>query len=463
MKTFIIRNGSAWRKVLVALLLVFLACFSFHAFATGQGEKKAPAAAGPVTLVYTHWGDQNEIDATKALMDSYMKSHPNVTVKIEPIVYAEYMTKMTTMAASDTLPDLGFFLEPNVLQWGMEGQFLDLTDFYKTVQPKLDVLKFTTPDGKIVGVSVANEVYLIWYNPDIFDKAGLAYPPADAAHAWKWDEFVEVGKKLTLDANGRTPYDAGFDPNNIVRYGIRIPQWWMPQETLAMSNGGGYVSADGKRLILNSPASIEAIQKQADLINVQHVSPVPSPQNVAAQSTIETALLTGQVAMQADGQWTLLTLNITKRDSGLKFGIGVLPYMKELVTTSVGTPIVVFKTTKSPEEAKKLLEFVMDPQNSLPLIQNGLWMPNEVRWYTDPTLMAQWIDNPSHPPEYKTAVVDFALKYSRQQALYRVPTFARMNDVITPALEQVWLGKKSAADVINNEIMPRITPIFEGK
>ena len=29
-----------------------------------------------------------------------------------------------------------------------------------------------------------------------------------------------------------------------------------------------------------------------------------------------------------DGQWMLLTMNNLRRDEGLRFGIGVLPYMK---------------------------------------------------------------------------------------------------------------------------------------
>jgi multiple sugar transport system substrate-binding protein len=105
----------------------------------------------------------------------------------------------------------------------------------------------------------------------------------------------------------------------------------------------------------------------------------------------------------------------------------------------------------------------MDPASSLPLLQSGIWLPNEKQWYTDPALLQKWIGNPRHPPEYKSAVVDFALSYSQQLPLYYVPTFSKMDDVIEPALAQVWLGQKTAANVIKNEIMPKIKPIFEGQ
>jgi len=444
-----------------ALSGALLLLVAFSAGATGAGEKAAPSG-GPATIQYAYWGDQNEEITTTALLKTFMDKNPNITVEgLRFGSNTEFDQKITTLAAAGTLPDVSTFYEPNVLTWGMSGKFVDLTDFYKKGPPKLDVIKFITPDGKIVGISVANEIMVIWYSKKIFDAAGLPYPPAEASKAWTWDHFVDVSKKLTKDANGKTPNDADFDKDNIRTFGFWVTQWWMPWLTFAASNGGGLTTPDGKKLIMDDPATIDAIQKMADMINVHHVSPVPGSQNMPG--AIGTALLSGQVAMAMDGTWDLLTLGTTKEQQGLDFGIGVLPYMKKLATTSVGTPEVVYKSTKHLNESLALLGFLMDPNSSLPLLQNGIWLPNEKQWYTDPTLLQKWIGNPRHPEEYKTAVVDFALNYSHQLPLYIVPTFAKMDDVISAALGQVWLGQKSAADVIKNEIMPKITPIFQGK
>lgn len=419
--------------------------------------------AAPVTIQYAYWGDQNEEITQTNLTKVFMAKNPNI--KVDLLRFArntEFSQKMTTLAAAGNLPDVSTFYEPNVLEWGMAGKFLDLTDFYKKGSPKLDAIKFVTPEGKIVGVSVANEIMVIWYNKKIFDAAKLPYPPAEASKAWSWNQFVDVAKKLTKDAKGKTPNDAGFDKNNIRTYGFWVSQWWMPWLTFAASNGGGMVSPDGKKLIMDDPATIDAIQKMADLMNVHHVSPTPTSQQNMPGDTA-TYLFSGQVAMVMDGTWMLLTLGTTKEQQGLDFGVGVLPYMKKLATTSVGTPIVAYSSTKHRNETLAFLGFLMDPASSLPLLQSGIWLPNERQWYTDPTLLQKWIGNPRHPPEYKTAVVDFALNYSRQLPLYYCPTFAKMDDVIEAALAQVWLGQKSAADVIKKEIMPKITPIFQGK
>jgi multiple sugar transport system substrate-binding protein len=68
-------------------------------------------------------------------------------------------------------------------------------------------------------------------------------------------------------------------------------------------------------------------------------------------------------------------------------------------------------------------------------------MPNEKRWYTQPDLLAKWIDNENHPPEYKTAVVDYSKMVNRPMPIYRMPGYSALNQIITPALEQIWLGK----------------------
>jgi multiple sugar transport system substrate-binding protein len=441
------------RRFLTATLLtgafLFLAAFA--------------ASAATATIQYAYWGDQNEENSANANLKAFMDANPDISVTgLRFAQNTDFNDKITTMAASGTLPDVSNFYEPNVLTWGMNGQFVDLTDFYKNANPKLDSIKFITPDGKIVGISVANEIMVLWYNKRIFDAANLPYPPSDPKKAWSWTQFVSVAQKLTRDSAGKNPTQAGFNPKNIRSYGFQVSQWWMPWLTLAASNGGGMVSADGKKLTMDSPATIDAIQKMADLMNVQHVSPTPTSQQNMPGDTVS-YILSGSVAMVMDGTWILQAIGVSKEQTGLDFGVGVLPYMKSLATTSVGTPIVVYKSTKYLDASLKLLGWLMDPGHSLVNLQSGIWLPNEKKWFTDPTLLEKWIGNPRHPPEYKSAVVDFALNYSHQLPLYFVPTFSKMDDVIEPALAPVWLGQKTAKDAITKDIMPKISPIFMGQ
>ncbi len=109
--------------------------------------------------------------------------------------------------------------------------------------------------------------------------------------------------------------------------------------------------------------------------------------------------------MVIDGQWTLLDM----AQSDVDFGIGVLPKYEVPKTTQLGGASVVFSTTKYTEEAVELYMFHNDPAN-VELYKNGLWMPMEKKYYTDQEAIDSWTKNDVHPPEYRTAVVDYTLE-----------------------------------------------------
>jgi multiple sugar transport system substrate-binding protein len=424
----------------------------------------APISGAKVRLRYAHWGNVDEKASTRATLDAFEKANPNITVEqiYIPDAGDPYLQKMTTMAASNTLPDAALFPDSYTLDWALKDQFLDLSDIFTGEHAKVDAISYKTPDGKTVGVAGAQEIALIWYNKDTFDKAKIPYPPATVDKAWAWDDFLNVAKQLTVDTKGKPASDPGFDPQNIDRFGFQMGLWDMPLFAIIRSNGGDVFSEDWHSLTLDSPEFYDALQQIADLMNTHHVKPAytTSPGGIAAMST-DSALLSGKVAMAMDGQWVLETLNKVRKEQGLKFGIGVLPYLKKPVTAAVGGPIIAFKTTRHPVEAKQLVSFIMDPKQTPDYIHGGLWMPNEKRWYTQPDLLADWINNDNHPAEYKTAVVDYSLSsVTRPMPIYRVPGWPGMWQLLNPALEQIWLGKANPQQAIK-AVLPQVTDYFE--
>lgn len=428
----------------------------FTAFSTAPQQK--------IQLRYSHWGNEDEKASTKATLDAFMKANPNISVEqmYIPEAGAAYLQKMTAMAASNTLPDASLFPDGSTLDWALKDMFLDLSDIFVGDHEKVEAISYRTPDGKTVGVAGAQEISLIWYNKDIFDKAKLPYPPATVDKAWKWEEFLNVAKQLTVDTKGKTAADAGFDSKNIDRFGFQMGLGDMPTFAYIRSNGGEVFSDDWKTVTWDKTENIEAYQMVADLMNKHFVKPAytTTAGGVGSLST-GNALLSGKVAMVQDGQWVLETLNKMRKSDGLKFGIGVLPVHKKPVTTAVGGPIIAYKSSKSPAEAKKLVSFIMDPINTPAYIEGGLWMPNEKRWYKQQDLLDKWIKNDNHPAEYKTAVVDYSLNcVTKPMPIYRIPGWSSMMDIITPTLEQVWLNKKTAADAIK-EAAPKVKAQFE--
>jgi multiple sugar transport system substrate-binding protein len=81
-------------------------------------------------------------------------------------------------------------------------------------------------NGKLIGIPFGYWPAVLFYNKDIFDKAGLPYPPHkyDEAYAdggaWDLNKVAEIGPMMTLDKQGNSARSPGFDPNQAVQWGF---------------------------------------------------------------------------------------------------------------------------------------------------------------------------------------------------------------------------------------------------
>ena len=454
-------------KKLLALLLcammvsALFACAQPAAPATEQPAAEAteaPAAeateaapAEKITLTFSLWGDPAEQETTQKALDVYNNSQDKVYVQALQIGRDEYNEKLQTMATAGEMPDCGMVAEDTVIAWARDGLMSDVDIYAGQENLPLDYLAFKYND-KTVAYSTANEVLALWYNKAMFDAAGVPYPPTSLDKAWTWDQFVEVAKQLTIDANGKHPGEAGFDKDNIVQYGAYVNQYTWQLEVWALSNGGSFFSPDGKSVVFDD-AAIEAIQKVVDLHLVDNVAPL----NDGTQDNgFASSLGAGNVAMCTEGQWA--TGFRGAGFDGIDYGVAVLPYMKEKVNIATGGPVGVFATTKYPAEAADFLRWYSSEENSMGTIMAGWWMPTKQNYYTDETLLKAWVDDCAFraalPADaYKTAIVDVALdtNVTHQTGWYYTPnTFEILTKTLQPALVEAINGSKTVKEVIDS-------------
>jgi multiple sugar transport system substrate-binding protein len=417
---------------------------------TASSESSKEGASEAITLRMTVWGAPEEVAAYKGAIARFEEKYPNITVKLQHIP-TDYDTKLTTMVAGNDVPDIAQ-MESGSIAYPLaeQGKFYNLQEFLSSdpeINPERLVpnISYSLEPGNVIGLGPGPESFGLFYNEDIFKDAGLTPPPSKASEAWTWDQFVEVAKKLTIDSKGRNAADASFDPKNIKQYGVNVPTWWGSYSNFIYSNGGDFLSEDGKTFALNQPAAVEALQKIADLINVYHVAPSPvQAKNIPATNV---ALQTKKVAMAIDGQWISASLAQSK----FNYNVGVLPIMKTPMTTVVSGMFSMFKSTKHPQEAWELIKALLDPEASIDLITAGTWMPSYKDWYTDPAMLAKWTENlDSRPSGYKDAIVDVLLNSSHQTPTGYVKNFNKIMDIVNPALDKVWLGQQTAQEAMDS-------------
>ncbi|MFC5449080.1 ABC transporter substrate-binding protein [Paenibacillus aestuarii] len=430
----------------------------------GTVEKKNTKAAAqktnsgtPVELVFTFWGSNYEKQAVEKMVDSFNSSHPNIHVTSQHIP-VDYEMKMNTRMATHELPDVAYLDTPLALKWGKEGKLLNFTPYlnqFPEFKDRLPQSKLYPEPGNFIGTTIAGDDYNLFYNKDLFKEAGQDLPPSKVEKAWSWDQFIEVAQKMTKDKNGKHPNEAGFDENNIVQYGFDFPRdfhGWFPY---LRSNGSDIASEDGKTYTMNSPQAVEVIQSLQDLIYKYHVSPTPMEKKNSPDVSVQ--LQTKKIAMVHAGAWSLLDLASLK----FNFGVGVLPKFKDPKTGFFGAGAVIFATTKHPKEALEFYTYYNDPAQ-VNLYSEGLWMPIVDKYYKDTKSIDSWANNSAHPSEFKTAAVDYMLKYGEPTPNLTLINYLEIQNQINPALDQVWLNKRSAKEVLD-ELKDKVQPLLQGR
>lgn len=421
--------------------------------AQGSSQEQSPVPEEtkkePITLKFTYWGSPQEKAAIENAVKMFEEKYDWIDVNAIHIP-ADYDTKLTTMVAGNENPDVAYLESASIaFPLAEQGKLYNMESFV-TTDPEINKstlipnITYYWEPGKLAGIFSAPECAVLFYNTEMFKKAGIAPPASNVANAWTWDQFVETAKKLTIDQNGKNATESGFDPKKISQFGVNIPLWWAMWGPFVYSNGGDFLNEDGTKLGLTQPESVEALQKIADLINVHHV--MPSPVQAKSLPNTTQSLQTEKVAMVIDGQWVNLDLSAA---TDLKYDIGVLPVMKKPATIAIGAMISIFESSEHPKEAWDLVKFLVNPEYSIDLLKGGLWMPVLSNWYSDPALISKWAENnPAHPAGFKGSVLDMILNYGEVTPTATVVNFNKIMNIINPALDKVWLGQISVADAL---------------
>jgi multiple sugar transport system substrate-binding protein len=169
---------------------------------------------------------------------------------------------LSTMIAAGTPPDI---VGPVGVTGSnaFAGQWLDLQPLvdasgYDLSQYAAALVDSYREGDALLGIPFAVFPGLIYYNVDLFDEAGLNYPPTefDAPYVmpdgtevpWDYDTVAEIAKFLTVDANGIDATMEGFDPSNIVQFGFDH-QWDTIRSDFSTFGGSPVVNEDGQVVI----------------------------------------------------------------------------------------------------------------------------------------------------------------------------------------------------------------------
>ncbi|MEU0483021.1 extracellular solute-binding protein [Streptosporangium sp. NPDC006013] len=426
------------------------------------GACGGPAADGDAELQFMYWGSTFEQKAVDRMLGQFTRKSG---VRVRPLYTPdEYDVKLNTLIAGGRAPDVGYVPMAMSYRLAAQGKLVNLFPYlskYPQLANQIPGSYLWYGQDRLHGTTTANEIELLWYSRSAFADAGVPAPPADAAAAWSWDDLVANAYRLTADHEGRHPDESGFDAKRVRQFGVSSsitygPAWY----GFLRGNGADIADEKGTRCLLDTPEAIEVFQNLQDLVHKHRVGPGPGQLAATGDDPPGTNILlkTKRVAMVVDGHWSLLDMV----DSKVDFGIGVLPkYQEPLTATHVAGASAVFAGGENVEKAVELFVFHNDP-SYVDLFKQGLWMPQERKYYEDQAAIDSWIKNEVHPPEFRTAVVDYALKHGVPTYGPRLKNLEKIaSEVLTPALQQIELGERGAGEILRTAA-PKITALLQG-
>lgn len=346
------------RRVLLTLILATLA---------------SAALAQPVTI---RWmvglgtgSDPAQQAVQTAVVERFNASQNRIVLTIEYIENAVAVTTLSTLIATNSAPDIvgpvggagtasfaGNFLD---LQPYVDASGYDLSQF-----PEAAVNNQRTDDG-LIGLPLASFPAFLYYRPDLFDEAGLDYPPAaygdpyvlDGVEVeWNVDTLAEVAKILTVDASGRDATDPSFDNNNIVQWGF-VNQWaagaGATRQNVTLFGAGTMVDDNGNAYMPDNWRV--GWQWFYDSVWTHYFSPNAAHDGsdlLAAGNPFES----GNVAMAQSHLWYTCCL------SGTAWNAAALPSYQGVTTARLHADTFrVMKNTAHPEAAFEVLAYLTGP------------------------------------------------------------------------------------------------------
>jgi multiple sugar transport system substrate-binding protein len=376
-------------------------------------------------------GTPAEVQLWKKAVDVFQKENPGLKVRMEHTPYNEYWTKLQTMMAGGTAPDVIFLESTRVPAFIHLDQLTAFDDYIKkdkefkreNFYPQaIDAYSFK---GKLFGIPNDIAIYSIYFNRDLFDQQGVKYPNSN----WTWNDFLKAARALTKDENkDGVPETFGFN------IGWTYYLWiWQ--------NGGDFYDnpKNPKKAVINSPEVKGALQFLKDMIYKYKVA--PSFAQASSFGNSAEMFMTGRVAMIIEGHWMVPEF---KNIKSFKWDVAditaaELPRGKMKANYGAGSCFAIPKLARNQENGWKLIRFLSSDKGQEILIASGLSTPA----LRTPKITKFFAS--SKPPANNQVFLDM-IKYAHLPPM--IPAYNEMSDTMYRELDYFWLNEKSADEVL---------------
>ncbi len=263
---------------------------------------------------------------------------------------SDYASEMPLSVASGVAQDIIAIYNPyEMSQYNTQGIILPLNKYFDELGIDFDntfgnYAKMSKIDGNTLIVPYNPTKWVLFYNKNVFDHAGIPYPDSEKPMTWK--EYRELAKKLTFIENGEKTFGALH-----FNWGI----FWYGEALMRINGGRNFYNSKGLSNI-DDPSFKTALIRTYEMMHVDES--IPSFAKNVIDGLKPTDFMSGKYGMFIQGPWVLNFL-IDKVTYPRDFEVGIAPLpvfegSKNRITWGVVSGFAVSKSSPHPEEAAKI-------------------------------------------------------------------------------------------------------------
>jgi multiple sugar transport system substrate-binding protein len=307
-----------------------------------------PAFADPVTVNFL---TAERPETFASVIAQFEKENPDIKVNFETVPFDSMVpTIEARLGGHDSSIDVFLVDTPRVPAMAHSGYLLKINDEMDKVKAVAneEAQGVLTYKGDLYALPFWTSTQLMYYNRDLFDKAGVSYPSAEEKDRMTYAETIDLAKKVMAGSGAKY----GFVPEQIDRYYQLQP--------IFQGNGGGtgLTGPDNLTPDVTNDKWIAAGKFYASLF-----ADGIAPRGIT-DDQMSSTFTSGDTVFYIGGPWQFTTFNAT---DGLHYGVAPVPYWKDgkpqTPTDSWGVAISPYAA--HPEEAKKFAEYItLDPEGA---------------------------------------------------------------------------------------------------
>lgn len=326
----------------------------------GSGDKGSAGTEGgtavkpkdPVTLTWFNAQAFSLDFEESGMLEALKQKFPHITLNV---INRGQNSNYPDLIAMGTLPDIIYesaaFTTSRVMENGFHYDMAELVKMHgfnlASIEPNvLAQTQAQNSESKLYGLPFIMNKYALFFNKDVFDRFGVAYPKDGLT----WDDAYELSKKLTRVDGADTFQGIAMTPNNMILNNQLSIGPLHPKEDRATINTDGY------KLIFDN------LRRFFELPNAKIINPGDFSNGTVAMMINPHTSIVAAVKANPQLNWDVVSVPSMKE----KPNIGFKPATLALFVT---------QTSKHKDDAFEVVSYMLSEEMQMLLARQGLGTP----------------------------------------------------------------------------------------